>query len=747
MGFSPEELDRVDAKAKVTGTAQFSAEYNFPNLAYGVIVASTITKGTITSLDTKTAERAPGVLAVISHINVLSLKSFEPQADANKQPPIRRGFNVFADNVVRFNGQPIAIVVADTFERATFAASLVKAQYQKEEHHTDLHEAIKTGTPLEGNPYKENVRGEADAWKNAPVKIEAEYEMPYEVHLPIEMHGLTVNWDGPDKVTLYEKTQYLSGTQGSIARVFGIPEKNVHVITKYVGGAFGSAGSTWPHSIATVIAAKQLQRPIKLSLTRDQMFMMVGYRPKAIQKIGMGATNDGKLFGITHEANAMTASYAEFREGIVSTSRSLYACPNVTTRYKVYPLDLSLPTYMRGPGETTGMYALECAIDEMANALNMDPLQFRLLNYSETDAERKRPHSSKFLREAYQMGSEAIGWKDRNPQTASMKEARPDDPLGRGEWMVGYGMGTGVFGSGRGAAKVGVKFLADGTLILSSGVTDMGPGTSTAMTKLASETFGIPASKIKFEMGDSDLPPGPGQFGSQTTSALGSAVNSASDSWRKKMVEIAKGTSFFHTEKIHTADLKDFKFENGNIILAEEPTKKLGYGELLTSAGVKQIDLLEDSQRVNQDKYSTYAYAAHFVKLLVHPATGVIRFSKIVSVVDGGKIVSENTAKSQVIGGVVSGIGMALTEEGIIDHRYGRWVNNNFADYHVPVHADVPHIDVLFVNKPDPIVNPIGTKGIGEVTMVGFASAVANAVFHATGKRVRDLPITPDKLI
>lgn len=738
MGFFPDELDRVDGKAKVTGTAQFSYEYNIPNVAYGVIVGSTITKGTITSLDTKNAERAPGVLAVISHVNVLNLQSFQPQADANQQPPIRRGFKVFSDNVVRFNGQPIAIVVADTFERATYAASLVKAQYKKEEHHTDLREEMKNAKPLEGNSYKDYVRGEADAWKNAPVKIEAEYEMPYEVHLPMEMHALTVVWDGPDKVTMYEKTQYLSGTQGSIARVFGIPEKNVHVITKYVGGAFGSAGSTWPHSIATAIAAKQLQRPVKLSLTRDQMFMMVGYRPKAIQKIGMGTTADGKLIGITHEADENTATYAEFREGTVNTSRSLYACPNVNTRYKVYPLDLSLPTYMRGPGETTGMYALECAIDEMANAVNMDPLAFRLLNYSEIDAERNRPHSSKFLREAYQMGSEAIGWKDRNPQTASMKE---------GEWQVGYGMGTGVFGSGRGAAKVGVKFLADGTLILQSGVTDMGPGTSTAMTKLASETFGIPANKIKFEMGDSDLPPGPGQFGSQTTSALGSAVSDASDSWRKKMVELAKGTSFFHTEKIHTADLKDFKFENGNIILAEDPSKKLAYGQLLEYAGLKQMDLLEDSQRVSQDKYSTYAYAAHFVKILVHPATGVIRFGKIVSVVDGGKIVSENTARSQVIGGVVSGIGMALTEEGIIDHRYGRWLNNNFADYHVPVNADVPHIDVLFVNKPDPIVNPIGTKGIGEVTMVGFASAVANAVFHATGKRIRELPITPDKLI
>lgn len=739
MGFfPPDELERVDGKAKVTGTAQYAYEYNLPNVAYGVIVSSTIAKGTITSLDTKAAERAAGVLGIISHLNIPKLPGYEPPKDAETLPAIRKGFKVFENNMVRFGGQPIAIVVADTFERATYAASLVKAEYRKEEHHTDLREEAIKGKPLEGNSYRDNVRGKVDAWKTAPVKIEAEYEMPYEVHLPMEMHGITVTWDGPDKVTVYEKTQTLSGTQGSIARVFGIPPKNVHVISQYVGGAFGSAGNTWPHSIATVIAAKQLQRPVKLSLTREQMFMMVGYRPKAIQQIAMGASQDGKLIGITHEAIANTASYAEFREGIVSTSRMLYACPNVTTRYKLFPLDLSQPTYMRGPGETTGMYALECAIDEMANALNMDPLEFRLLNYAENDPERNRPHSSKFLREAYQLGSDAIGWKDRKLQVGSMKE---------GEWQVGYGMGTGVFGSGRGAAKLGVKFLADGTLILQSGVTDMGPGTATTMVKLASETFGIPSSKIKFEMGDSDLPPGPGQFGSQTTSALGSAVTSASESWRAKMVEVAKGTTFFHTEKIHTADLKDFKFENGSISLSEDQTKKISYGELLNRAGVKQIELLEDSQRVSNDKYSTYAYAAHFVKILVHPATGVIRFSKIVSVVDGGKIVNENTARSQVIGGVVSGIGMALMEEGIIDHRYGRWVNNNFADYHVPVHADVPYIDVIFVNKPDPIVNPNGTKGIGEVTMVGFASALANAVFHATGKRIREVPITPDKLI
>jgi xanthine dehydrogenase YagR molybdenum-binding subunit len=537
---------------------------------------------------------------------------------------------------------------------------------------------------------------------------------------------------------VYEKTQALSSTQSNIVRLFGLPEKNVRVITQYIGGAFGSAFNTWPHSVAALIAAKQTGRPVKVVLSRDQMFMTVGYRPQAIQKIGIGASADGKLHGITHEAMAVTASYSVFTEGIVNTTRSLYACPNVTTRYKVYPLDLSHPTWMRGPGETTGMYALESAIDEMAYALNMDPLEFRLLNYAETDPERNRPHSSKFLREAYQMGADAIGWKSRNPKVSSMMEAG---------WQVGYGMGTGIFGASRGAAKVNARFTSNGELILQSGVTDMGPGTATAMTKLASETFGIPPAKIRFEMGDSNLPPGPAQGGSGTTSALGTAVSNASSSLRKKLVELAKEHSIFHTEKIHTADLKDFLFENGYIILASDRSRRVAYTDLLKNAGIPHVEILEDSQRLTQDKYTSYAYAAHFVKLLVHPATGVVRIAKVVSVVDAGTIVNEKTARSQIIGGVVGGIGMALMEEGVIDHRSGRWVNNNLADYHVPVHADVPHIEALFVNKPDPILNPMGSKGMGEVTMVGFPAAVANAVFHATGKRVRDLPITPDKLI
>ncbi|MFI5130040.1 MAG: xanthine dehydrogenase family protein molybdopterin-binding subunit [Chitinophagales bacterium] len=735
----PPFIDRVDGIPKVTGSAKFSAEYDFPGMVYGVLAESTIARGTITGMDTKGAENAPGVLAVVTHLNCPKLPGYESTAaDIAKRPEVNRGFRVFTDNIIRFSNQPIAIVVADTYERAVYAASLIKATYKKDKHNTDLNEAIKTGKPVEGNNFKDYVRGEADAWKNAEVKIEVEYSMPLEVHNPMEIHALTVNWEGQDKVTVYEKTQTLSSTQSSIARAFGLKNENVRVITQYVGGAFGSAFNTWPHSIAALIGARKVGKPLKLMLTRSEMFTMVGYRPQAIQKIAIGASKNGKLTGITHEAMAMTASYQVFTEGIVNGSRSLYACPNVNTRYKVYPLDLSQPTWMRGPGETTGAYALESAMDEMAYALNLDPIEFRLRNYAETDPESNKPYSSKFLKEAYQMGVDKIKWNERNREPRSMKE---------GDWLIGYGMGSGIFSAWRGDAKVSAKFLQDGTLVLQTGVTDMGPGTATSMTKLASDIFGIPASQIKFEMGDSNYPPGPFQGGSGTTSTLGTAVHNVCMNIRKKLADLIKDNPVFHTQLIHSVKPEDLVFENGSMILASDRSKKITYADAMKNAGLPQIELLEQSPANPMANHTAYSYAVHFVIVKVHSITGVVKVTRVVSAVDAGKIVNYKTAESQIIGSAVGGISMTLMEEGVIDHRYGRWVNNNFADYHVAVNADVPKVEVLFVDKPDPILNPIGSKGMGEVGIVGFAAAVANAIFHATGKRVRELPITADKLI
>lgn len=730
--------DRVDGVDKVTGKAKYAAEHPLPRMSYAVLVGSTIAKGKIKTLDTKAAEGAPGVLAVISHLNCPKVPGFQPvNREANPRAQQWQGLKIFYDDTVYSNGQPIVMVVADTYERAVYASSLVKVQYEKAVHETDFQKNMdKAAVPKGGWAPPTYKRGDENAYKNAAVQIETEYTLPIETHNPMELHATTAVWEGEDRITVYEKTQGLKDTQRSMMQAFQLPEKNVKVIAEYVGGGFGSALRTWPHAIAAVIAAKKVNRPVKLVLGRDQMFTMVGYRPTAWQKIGLGASADGKLTGLTHIAVGQTSSYESFTEGIVNVSRFLYACPNVNTDYKLVSLDINTPIWMRGPGEATGCFALESAMDELAYKLKLDPVEFRLRNYAETDPEKNLPWSSKFLKECYQMGAEKIGWSKRTPEPRSMQE----DGM-----LTGYGMGTGVFSAFRFSAAARGTIKADGTLLLQSAVSDSGPGTATAMVNIAAEVMRMPEKKIQFQLGDTSFPPGPTQGGSATTSTLGSAVNDVCVELKQKLVELAAKN--MHTTLNH-AKPEDLLFENGQIVLATNKNVKINFADVLKQSGMTELSVTKNSSGGEElRKYSMYSFSVHFVKVHVHPLTGVVRIKQIVTTGDAGKIINESTARSQMIGGAVGGIGMALTEEAIIDHRYGRYVNNNFADYHVPVQADVPPIDVLFVNKPDPILNPMGAKGMGEIALIGFAAAVANAVFHATGKRVRDLPITPDKLI
>lgn len=722
--------DRVDGKAKVTGTADYAAEQTLSGLVYGVLATSTAAAGTITAIDTKAAERAPGVLAVFTHQNAPEIPGYAQSKSPNPGQSRGGGLRIFNDNVIHFSGQPIALVVADTFERATHAASLIKAQYGKEEPKTSLEEAIKTGKPVEGNNFKEAVRGEKDAWKTAAVKVEGTFTMPIHVHNPMELHATIAHWTGEDKLTVWEKTQGPVSAQQSIAAAFKLEPKNVQVIAHYVGGGFGAALRTWPHAVAAVMAAKKLGKPVKLVLTRPQMFHSVGYRPEAIQHIAIGANTDGKLVGMRHEAHALTSTYENFTEGVVKQTQQLYACPNVTTKYNIYPLNLSTPTWMRGPGEATGSFPLECGLDELSYALKIDPIELRKRNHADVDPENGKPYSSKFLKEAYDLGAEKIGWNKRKPQPRSMQEDG---------WLVGYGMSSGMFSASRGGASLKALLMADGTLVLQTAVSDSGPGTATAMSRIASEALGIPMNKIRFELGDSSLPPGPTQGGSTTTSTLGTTVTAACDSMKKKLTGLLK------TQESEVA-LQDVQFEKEEMRI--KGGSRISYTDALKAAGVQQLEVMETTGRnPEMQKYSAYSYSVHFVKVKVHPLTGVVRVDKIVCAGDAGKIISPKTAESQMIGGAVGGIGGALHEEGVIDHRYGRWVNNNLADYHVPVHADVPEIEVVFVNKPDPVLNPNGAKGMGEIALIGFAAAVANAVYHATGKRIRSLPITPDKVL
>ncbi len=731
----PKPADRVDGRQKVTGTARFSAEHVLPGLTYGVLVCSTIAKGSIKALDTKAAEKAPGVLTVLSHLNSPKVPGFDPPKPTTKDQKPREwdGLKVFYNDKIYFNGQPIAVVVADTYERALYAATLVKAQYIKEQPQTDFNANIRNAA---ANKDQEYTRGEADAYKKAPVTFEAEYVLPIEVHNPMELHAIIAAWNGDDKITVYDKTQGPKDTQQAIMQAFNLPEKNVTVITEFVGGAFGSALRTWPHEIAAMIAAKKVNKPVKLVLGRNDMFTMVGYRPYTLQKIGLGATEDGKLVGITHTAVAQTSSYEDFTEGAVGVSKMLYACPNVNTSYKLMKLDIGTPTWMRGPGEATGCFALESAIDELSYKLNLDPIELRLRNYAETDPDRNLPWSSKYLKECYQVGAEKIGWFQRNRAVRSMQE----DGM-----LVGYGMATGVFGAYRWNGSAKGILHADGTLTVQSAVSDMGPGTATSMINIAADTFGLPHDKIKFELGKSSFTPGPTQGGSGTTSTLGSAVYDVCTELKKQLQQLAmsaEGSPF------KNAKPEDLVFENGEISLATDKSVKVIYSDILKQNNRHELEVTKESSGgEEQKKYSMYSFSVHFTKLHVHPTTGVVKIKKVVTVGDSGKIISEKTARSQMTGGVVGGIGMALTEESIIDPRYGRYVNNNFADYHVPVNADVPEIEALFINKPDPYLNPMGAKGMGEIALIGYAASVANAVYHATGKRVRELPITVDKVI
>jgi len=726
-------LDRVDGKFKVTGTARYSAEYQLPGLCHAVLVSSTIARGSIKSLDTKQADRAPGVIGVVSHINAPKIPGYETGGNPVKGRTTGQALRVFNSEHIYFNGQPVAIVVADTYERALYAASLVKVQYEKEPHQTEFKQNVSRAKQPRGSV--DYQRGEANAYKSAPVFIEHEYIMPVEVHNPMELHSTIAVWDGEDKVTVYDKTQGVESTQKTIMDAFKLPEQNVQVNTKFVGGAFGSALRTWPHVIATVLAAKILKKPVKTVLARDQMFTMVGFRPYCVQKMGLGATADGKITGITHEATSVTSSYEDFTERSVNMSKFMYASHNVNTVYRILPLDLSTPTWMRGPGESTGSFALESAMDELAYALNLDPLELRLRNYAESDQEKNLPWSSKHLKECYQIGSERIGWSKRNPTPGSMRE---------GNMLVGYGMGCGTFNASRGRAVVSARFQANGLLILRSAVSDSGPGTATTMVQIASDVTGINRSRITFELGDSSFPQGPTQGGSTTTSTLGSAVHDACMSLRNKLCALVGGKDDAVFKNIRPEDIM---YKDGGMSSSSNPSSKLLYTDILKQNNLPHLEVTEESKAGEErQKYSMYSFSVHFTEVHVHPATGMVTVKRVVAVTDAGKIVSEKTARSQVIGGVVGGIGMALMEEAVIDHRYGRYVNNNLADYHVPVHADAPHVEALFINKKDPYVNPVGSKGLGEIALVGFAAAVANAVFHATGKRIRELPITPDKL-
>jgi xanthine dehydrogenase YagR molybdenum-binding subunit len=727
-------VDRIEAIAKVTGSARYAAEYKPENRAYGVLVTSTIAKGKIKSINSKKAEMLPGVLSVLTHLNRPQVPGWQKPAGKEENSRVEgQEFRVFYDNRIYYDHQPVALVIADTFERATHAATLVEVTYLKESHQTDIF--VNHSKAIKPKREKDYSRGSKNAFDSSSVKMDAEYTTPIQVHNPMEMHAATVSWSGLNSLKDYNKTQAVKITQSDIVKAFELKPEDVEVISPFVGGAFGSSSRIWPPEMAAILGAKMVGRPVTIMATRDQVFNMVGYRPASIQKMRLGAEIDGTLKFISHEVIGGTSTYEEFTERITDPTRAFYQCENLYTSYQLLPLDLSTPCWTRGPGETSGSFALESAMDELSYTLNMDPLDLRLKNYADKDPQNGLPWSSNYLKDCYQKAADKFGWKKRNPAPRSMKS---------GNWLLGMGMSGGIYKADRSEASASATLRLDGSLLVQSSVADVGPGSATVLTQIAADAFGVGIKQVEFKWGNSSFPKAPGQFGSHTTASVGSAVHDAVKSLQIKMKELAINAAESLTSG---ADTGDFFFENG-MIVNRNSRKKLSYADLLKHAKLSELKVVVDSKSGSEkEQFSSKSFCAQFVEVLVHPETGVVKVNRVVTAVDAGKIINYKTATSQVYGSVVWGIGISLMEEGIIDHRYGRYVNNDLADYHLPVNADIPDIEVIFIDKPDSILSPVGVKGLGEIGLIGFSAAVANAVYHATGKRIRSLPITADKLM
>jgi xanthine dehydrogenase YagR molybdenum-binding subunit len=704
--FIGQSVSRVDGRQKVTGRATYAAEFDQPRQAHGAVVRSTVARGRIASIDSAAAERAPGVVAVLTLRNAPRL-AYRPHK-AVVDPAVGERLPVLQDDRVSHQGQPIALVIADTLEQANHAATLVRVTYAPETATTDvarIEPVLPTPQEQGGRP-AETRRGDPEgALAAAEVKVDQTYVIPRENHNPIEMHATIAAWEG-DRLTLWDKTQWVHNTADEIAAVFGIPAQNIRVVSPFVGGAFGSGLRTWPHVTLAALGARVVERPVKVMLSRREMYYSVGYRPHTVQRVALGASRNGRLAAIVHDGYQETSTYEEFTEALINASRFLHSCANVYTRHRLAPMNVSTPTYMRAPGESSGVFALESAMDELAVALNIDPVELRLRNEPQQDEFKKLPFSSRSTRECYRVAAERFGWSRRNPKPRSMRDGR---------WLIGWGMASATYPMNYAPASATARLLPDGTAEVTSAASDMGPGTWTSMTQVAAEALGLPIERVKFTLGDTRLPRAPVHGGSLTMASVGSAVQAA--------CRRARGDALARAGANDLADAM----------------RRLGQ-PLEASADVKPGD---EGQR-----FSMHAFGAVFVEVAVDPDLGETRVRRIVGAYGAGRIINPKLARSQSIGGMIGGIGMALMEHSVVDPRNGRVPNANFAEYAVPVHADTPPVmDVLFVDEHDPHVNPLGVKGVGEIAMVGVAPAITNAIFHATGKRIRELPVTPDKLL
>jgi CO/xanthine dehydrogenase Mo-binding subunit len=745
-------VDRVDGPQKVTGAARYPSDFDFPNLAHAALVRSTIAAGTIRGIDTGAAESAAGVLAVLTHRNAPTLHRgrrnvMTPPPD----PPLQT-------HKIDHYGQYVAVVVADTPQQASAAARLVEVHYDQGQA---LLSAEDPRAEPKSNPYHLDMqRGDVEAaLASAEVTVAGTFTTSVQAHSPIGLFATVAWWEG-GRLTVHDSTQNPFHVREVLASSFGVPEQDVRVLVPFVGGAFGAGLRVSPHTILAALAARTVGRPVKLVLTRPEMFTGLGHRPSTVQRIKVGASRDGTLVAIDHEAATAASTGPSLLYPIPMGTVAAYACPNVAARDTRVQLNIPPVAHMRAPGEAEGNFAVESILDELSYALGIDPIELRLRNYAEVHPQTGLQWSSKALRECYQVGAERFGWSRRSPEPGSMRDGR---------WLVGYGMAGVTYGHNQAKCQARATIRRDGSAYVCSGTTEIGVGTWTVMGQLAAELLGLPLKRVEFDLGDTTMPQAPYVGGSGLTAGLGSAIHNACHKLVQAFLDLAAKE---HGSPLSGCTMEQVVCTGGRIIRADDPFTGESYRDILTRHGLEELTADGDSapprgemgtqikslivsrhghlarELVGRSRATVPAgaFGARFVEVRVDPDLGLLRVARVVSAIDAGRILNEKTARSQIIGGTIQGIGTALFEEVLSDNGSGRIANATFGDYLIPVNGDVPDMDVVFVGAPDP-ANPIGVKGVGEVGLVGIPAATANAVYHATGKRFRSLPITIDQLL
>jgi xanthine dehydrogenase YagR molybdenum-binding subunit len=740
-------VPRIDGSLKTTGTARYAVDHNFPNLTHAVAVQANIGKGRIRSIDTSAAEKMPGVVLVMHHGKIDNVYRFYPHESdgtiSEARPP-------FSDDKVYYWGQFVAAVVAETLEQAKAAAAAIKVEYDAEA--PDVNPDL---SKFEGDRPESWKRGDPDkALASSPVTLDETYVTPVETHNPMELHGTVAVWDG-ENYTLYECTQGVVNHRVVMSQVLGVSRENVRVISRFIGSGFGGKLFPWPQSSIAASAARTLKRPVKISVDRRMMFSNTGHRPRTQQRIRLGATQDGKLTAIRHDFFTQTSQLDDFVEHCGEQTPFLYSCPNLVVTTGMVRRNVGAPAPMRGPGAVPGLFALESAMNELAEKLKMDPVEFRLKNDAERDEGKKLPFSSRHLKECWTTGAEQIGWKSRTPEAGSMR---------RNGKFVGLGLGSASWSAARIPCTASVELCPNGRVCVRCATQDIGTGTYTIFAQVVHAATGVPLDRIDVFLGDSSLPEGPTSGGSMATSAILPATTTAVNSAVTRLLHIA---SSLPDSPFHGMKPESLAISNGKVMQKNDQEPKvvgvsMRSGGQLTASGVPFEEVLKMAELSGitatgktapsfedpkAKQYSLHSYGCHFAEVEWEPEIARLRVSRVVSVFDCGRIINKGAGTNQMLGAVIMGLGMSLFEETVHDHRTGQPINNNFADYIVPTMADLPELDITFLDYPDYIVNEYGARGIGEIGMAGVAPAITAAVYHATGVRVRELPVRIEDLL